>query len=112
MGYDLHITRKEFWADDEGPEITLEEWRNYVATDSSIMLDEKNPGGQNYVLRVGQNMCPLWWDERAEIYTKNPDPTVIAKLVQIANVLGAKVMGDDGEIYGTDHSDPTKAIES
>lgn len=112
MGYDIHITRKEFWADEDGPEITLEEWRNYVATDSSIMLDEENPSGQNYVFRSGQNLCPLWWNERAEIYAKNPEPTVIAKLVQIANALGAKVMGDDGEIYGAGSSDPTRPIES
>jgi hypothetical protein len=111
MGYDLHITRKEFWADDEGPKITLEEWGNYVATDTSIKLDEENPGSKNYVFHSGQNLCPLWWDERAEIYTKNPEPQFIAKLVQIANTLGAKVMGDDGEIYGTDPSDPTKTIE-
>jgi hypothetical protein len=111
MGYELHITRQEFWADDEGPEITLEEWKNYVATDTSIKLDEENPGGKDYVLYSGQNLSPLWWDERGEIYTKNPEPTVIAKLVQIANALGAKVVGDDDEIYGTDPLDATKAIE-
>ena len=54
---------------------------------------------------------PLWWGEEGEIYTKNPEPQVIAKLVQIAIALGAQVMGDDGEIYGTNPSNPTEAIE-
>lgn len=111
MGYDLHITRKEFWADDEGPETGLEEWVALVEADPAIQSDDENPGPHNYVFRYGQNACPLWWDDDlGEIYTKNPDPPVIAKLVQIAALLGAQVMGDDGEIYGTDPSDPTSSI--
>ena|GEM_PF-2686269 len=39
MGYDLHITRKEFWADKEGSIITLEEWQQYVATDPDLASD-------------------------------------------------------------------------
>lgn len=111
MGYDLHITRKEFWADDGGPEILREEWVALVEADPSIQPDDKNPGPHNYVFQYGENACPLWWDsDQGEIYTKNPDPPVIEKLVQIAALLGAQVMGDDGEIYGTDPSDPTNCI--
>jgi len=110
VGYDLHITRKAFWADDEGPVITLENWAAYVETDLEITLDPENPGTENYVLRCGQHSCPLWWEERGEVCTTNPEPEVIAKLVRVAAALGARVLGDDGEVYGTDPSDPTKPI--
>ena len=36
MGYELHITRRKDWADDEGPEITLAEWLALVADDPEL----------------------------------------------------------------------------
>lgn len=36
MGYDVHVTRREFWADEEGSEITLEEWLSYISHDTEI----------------------------------------------------------------------------
>ncbi|MDR7269863.1 hypothetical protein J2X20_002492 [Pelomonas saccharophila] len=110
MGYELHVTRKEFWADDEGPEISLEEWAAYVKTDPAITLDRENPGDENYIFQFGQSSWPLWWHKRGEIYTKNPEPAVIAKLVQIAAKLDARVLGDDDEIYGRDPTDPTRPV--
>lgn len=108
MGYNLHITRKEFWTDEEGPEISLAEWKRYVQGDPDVEADPDNPGGESYVFCGHQERWPLWWNEQGEVYTKNPEPEVIAKLVQIARALDAKVFGDDGEIYGVDLADPTK----
>jgi hypothetical protein len=105
MGYDLHITRKEFWADEEGETIRLDEWQRYVASDSEIESDPDNPGHENYVLASHPERWPLWWWKDGEIYTKNPDDEVIAKLVQIADALRARVLGDDDEIYGIDAAD-------
>ena len=107
MGYDLHITRRDYWADEEGPTISLEDWLSYVTSDSDVKPDPENPGPQNWVITSHPDRCPLWWDARGEIYTKNPDPVCIAKLVQIARALSARVLGDDDEIYGTDPVDPT-----
>ena len=36
MGYNLHITRKDFWAVEVGPAISLDEWQEYVALDEEI----------------------------------------------------------------------------
>jgi hypothetical protein len=41
---------------------------------------------------------PLWW-YRGEVYTKNPDDHTLNKLIHIAHKLGARVLGDDGELY-------------
>lgn len=107
MGYDLHITRKEFWSDEHGPEITLEEWCEYVRRDPDVVPDPDNPAPENYVLASHPEKWPLWWHRAGEITAKNPDDTVIAKLVDIARALNARVLGDDDEIYGVDRSDPT-----
>lgn len=106
MGYDVHLTRKEFWADDEGPEITLNEWQAYVAGDPEIVSDPENPGPENYVYVAHPERWPLWWHRSGEVSTKNPDKLVVAKLVEVARVLNARVLGDDEEIYGIDPSDP------
>lgn len=108
MGYDLHITRKEYWADPEGPVISLSEWMAYLASDPEIVQDWENAGPENARFVTHPDQWPIWWG-RGEIYTKNPDSLVIAKLVEIANRLGARVLGDDDEIYGLDPTDPTRS---
>jgi hypothetical protein len=41
--------------------------------------------------------CFLW--DRDQILCKNPDETHIAKMIAMADLLKAKVVGDDGEQY-------------
>lgn len=109
MGYDLHITRKESWFDEEGPKISFTEWVSYVALDPEIEADIDNPRKQNFVYISNSERRPLWWDERGEVYTKSPDDAMIGKLIDIAKALQAAVLGDENEIYGLDPSDPTKS---
>lgn len=99
MGYDLHVTRKAFWADEEGPVITAEEWLFLVERDPELSLDPR--GGPYHALWNGPSKYfDPWidWSE-GELYTKNPDPPLIAKLLEIAIALEAKVRGDDNEVY-------------
>jgi len=98
MGYDLHITRKQDWCDEEGPIISLEDWLKYVATDIEIERDPNN--GRHdflYVKHSGESQ-PLWW-ARGEVFTKNPDKETVKKLIGISHALCARVLGDDGESY-------------
>jgi hypothetical protein len=120
MGYDVHITRKENWFDD-GTEISLHELRTFIDTGDEMRLDghteAKLPGG--HALRVdsdglavrtayrgstaGGNMA--WFDFRSgNVVVKNPDVAILRKMCQIAQKLGARVQGDDCEIYGPDGS--------
>ena len=39
MGYDLHLTRKEFWREDVGPEISESEWRRVIDEDPELEFD-------------------------------------------------------------------------
>ena len=99
MGYDLHITRKSFWADPDGSAITVEEWLAYVATDSQLRL---LPGRKDnmVILDVPSKHQHPWlaWS-KGNVKTKNPDEPILAKMLQIASAFNAKVRGDDDEIY-------------
>jgi hypothetical protein len=115
MGYELHITRREDWADAETPGIPLDEWLAYVNSDNEVELTN------GYNIKIGTetefqnqpgycewNAHPTEKEHKARpwfsyykgsIDTKNPDNSTISKMIQIASALNAKVQGDDGEIY-------------
>ncbi len=119
MGYDVHITRKENWFDEEGPSISLEEWISLVGADPGMLLEgfaeAATPSGEK--IRVeseglsvwtaysghGKDGNMAWFDLRAGcVVVKNPDEEILKKMYEIARRLGAKVQGDDGEVYGSD----------
>lgn len=110
MGYELHITRRKYWCDD-GSDITASEWIRYLESDPELHFMPES--GKNFAQWSGH--CRYsdpwfdWWE--GCIYTKNPDEAMLAKMLQIASALSARVQGDDGEIYHTanfedfDHKD-------
>lgn len=115
MGYDIHITRKAHWFDDEGPTISMEEWKAYIASDSELRLDgyAQTTVGNGALLRVKNEGMAVWtayskentawiWLDSSGIVTKNPDNEILRKMFQIAQVLGARVVGDDDEEYDAD----------
>jgi hypothetical protein len=105
VGYDLHITRRENWSDTTGPAITEAEWRAAIESDPELTLDTQT----RCTMADGEYIFAAW-NGRAgelgyfggEITAKNPDPALVRKMVQLAQVLGAAVQGDDGESYGED----------
>ena len=117
MGYDVHITRKENWFDeDETYNISIEEWKEIVANDPEMRLGNfaQATTTNGDTLRVendglsiwtkysgdGVNGNHAWFDYyKGTIVVKNPDTEIIAKMISIAEKLKAKVQGDEGEIY-------------
>lgn len=117
MGYNLYITRSLNWFD-EDPEnpISLEEWKNYVANDPEMRLDNyasADVPGQG-TLEVWQEGISVWtgysedglngshaWFSysNGNIDVKNPDDEIIGKMLVIAEALHARVQGDEGEFY-------------
>jgi hypothetical protein len=99
MGYDIHITRAEHWAENEGREISAEEWLAYVQKDPELKIDEAN--SEHFAIWSGDVGEPLAWFEwsAGDVATKNPDEATIEKAVSIARHFNAKVQGDDGEVY-------------
>jgi hypothetical protein len=117
MGFELHITRKED-AYDDAPAlvIPLAEWLAYVAGDPEFRLDnfaqvDLRDGG---VLRTEKEGIAVWtayshdgvrqnhaWFTyyKGSVDVKNPDQEIINKMVDIAQLLGARVVDDEGTAY-------------
>ncbi len=115
MGYDVHITRKPYWADDDGERIEIDDWLAYLATDAEMRHDgfaEANVSGGTF--RIVEPGLAVWtrhpespataWVSYSKspgcITVKNPDEPFLAKMHAIATRLGARVQGDEGEVYG------------
>ncbi len=114
MGYDLHITRRDYWSDDaqQSVDITLEEWFIYLKSDPELELSDayriKVPGRPNES-QVAPGFCEWnnhpanerpWFDfSNGSISTKNPDDATIKKMLSISKQLDARVQGDNGEFY-------------
>jgi hypothetical protein len=116
MGYDVHITRAVEWSESETAPITLDEWLAYVASDPELRLDGfaevRSPRGE--VIRIESKGLSVWtawpgdepggahaWMDHRDgrIVVKNPDPAMLTKMCSIAERLGARVQGDEGEAY-------------
>jgi hypothetical protein len=111
LGYDLHITRATDWTDSETTPIALAEWHAYLRTDPEMRLDghaeASTPSGEQIRIEsaglavwTAHENDTVWFDHRrGRIVVKNPDEPTIAKMIGIAQSLGARVLGDDGELY-------------
>ena len=102
MGYDLHITRKTDWFDEEGPEISREEWDALRKSDPELSIPaDVAPADPQMWATFEKYEGAFYWN-RGEITSKDPERSVIVKMVALAHALGAQVQGDDGEVYGDD----------
>ena len=116
MGYDIYITRKTDWFEEDQPGISLAEWRACIDSDPELQLDghaeaELQDGA---VLRMEAPGLAVWighpehgkqdgmaWLSwyAGNVTAKNPDTPTLQKMWSIAQALQAKVQGDDGELY-------------
>ena len=99
MGYDLHITRAKEWSQNEGQEITLEEWLAVVQSDPELTLDPEN--GEGFARWSGPSRYSEPWIGwfQGNLSSKNPDRAILGKMLQLAARFHAKVQGDEGEEY-------------
>ena len=95
MGYELHITRREFHADDHGPEISSEEWLRVVEKDEELELEPENgPYFAKFLgdCSYGREMGWFDWSDSC-ISTKNPDEAVLARMLRLAESPGCERPG-------------------
>jgi hypothetical protein len=102
VGYDLHITRKSSWGDDDGPTISLPEWQHFVERDPELSAyrDVGEEDSDRFASWRDQQGVLVW--DGGEVRSRNPDKSLVIKMVAIAAALYAQVQGDDEEIYGAD----------
>lgn len=132
MGYDLHISRNDEWWDEEiGGGISFADWSSLVDADDTMRMDgfaEVNlPDGST--LRIENEGLAVWteyagnedggnqaWFDFREgaVVVKNPDQDILAKMLEVAGKLDAKVVGEEGEEYKspTDHGTMTREAMS
>jgi hypothetical protein len=112
MGYDVHITRKKEWSDEDGPRITESEWQGYVVSDPEMVMtgvaEHTNPQGESILIaqpmltewRQHSTRSPVWFSYfEGSLTVKNPDDECLAKMRRVAAKLQARVQGDEGEFY-------------
>ncbi len=109
MTYEVHITRRESWADADGPKVTREEWLRFVEGDDTFTLSAG--GGPSAIWgghpdhlagRDREGVLFLFSDWSGWLSVDQPDEVTIEKMVEVAEGLAAKVRGDDGEVYERD----------
>ena len=100
MGYDVHITRRNSWSDDGEPAITKQEWQAILACDSD--LEPVGDGDNAQMLDSSRRVARFFWYSSGEIFVKKPNKPVLMKMLAIAEQLGARVIGDDDEVYSRD----------
>lgn len=113
MAYDIHITKRNNWFD-KGADVTLEEWSELIGVDPSLEPTEKVEGktkdGQKFEFQLKGAQLAKWKNpvssdivwlnyHDGEITISNPDDAIIKKAKELAGKLGAKVQGDEGEVY-------------
>lgn len=94
MAYTIHITKKQDWVDEE-PKITQEELDTLIEKGALESVDDQErrrgwdakKGNVYFYFMKGNINCNPRKEE--EIQT----------IKEVASVIGAKVQGDDGEIY-------------
>ena len=109
MGYDLHITRRDDWWED-GENIPEADWKALVESDPTLTMtgsvSATTPDGSK--ISYDSPLLAEWAHDDASIpfdfrsgrvVVKNPDGPILAKMIEIAESLDAKVVGDEGEVY-------------
>lgn len=105
MGYDLHITRKQDWSQEEGPTISREEVVAYFdSIDDFQVASEYSNDGEMMFAWMGspERGWVMHIDDEGELLSKNPSEDLVRRLWLIAQDLGAQLHGDDGELYRQD----------
>ena len=113
MSWEIHITRREFWADREpGPEISFDEWKAYVDACDDMRLDgyaesgvglvSRNPGIAVWTghSRHGVDDFRMWFyhsRQGGEISCSEPDAETFTRMLAVAGHFNANVQTDDGE---------------
>jgi hypothetical protein len=107
MGYDIHITRRKNWADEGPPDITIDEWRAIVDADPELIPQPPTPLSPLPAMMLGPThassqgaryFCYL----SGQIFVSKPNSDVLKKMIAIARLLNARVIGESDEVYSGD----------
>jgi hypothetical protein len=100
MGYELHITRADSWGDSSKTPISVEEWEDILRKDPELRLAGVNGPHFAVFADVADPYKSSWlnWSD-GSIDSKYPTSRMVRKMISLAKQLGARVQGDEGEVY-------------
>ncbi len=105
-GYDLHVVRTEDWIDSESNPITRLDRDRLIATDSTLARSTtdyvETTGKDDTIARyfaIAWNGVATFWWVGSEVTCKKASNAQVLKLIEMAETLGARDVGDDGERY-------------
>lgn len=109
MGYEVHVVRrKDFENYEEESNITMEEWKHLVESSPELTWEQfdgdTKPLDYKYCYWLAHpeqdDTNRPWFDYYGgSINTKWTDPPCMKLLLRIAEQLGGRLEGDDGEVY-------------
>ena len=106
MGYDVHLVRTEQWFDSQSDPVSKEDVDKALATDPTLSWSEsdcvemtEDDASVKRYYQINWNGEPAFWWYKSEVRCKNPSEAQLLKLVELADMLKAQVVGDDGEKY-------------
>jgi len=109
MSYSVFVTRKKQPHGSIGAEIALTEWKAIIDSDRQLAWAPEL-GNNTAVWKVGEKEPEWidWCDGNLEV--NRPSSLFIEKLVSISDLLHARLVGEEGEVYGfggkVDHPPP------
>ncbi|MDH3732300.1 MAG: hypothetical protein OEU54_02155 [Gemmatimonadota bacterium] len=98
MGYVVYITRARHQL--EGPQtpIPQEDWRVVIENDPDLRAAGETPDLAHWAGPARVRDPSIDW-ANGNLFSRDPDHSVIRKLIDIAGLLGGRVQGDRGELY-------------
>jgi hypothetical protein len=110
MPYDLHVVRTSNWLEAAKNPITREEVNRLIESDPElewsasdyVEMKQEEVTNRFYMITWNGMSCFWWYEDQVTCAT--PDDVQVEKLIDIAEKLSAKVVGDDGEHYNLSRS--------
>ena len=104
MSYDLHITRAKNWVRDRINPVTLSEIlekHNPLPAGFSVEEFPGDDSGEEFLVYESDNgeASYIYFREKRAPIMPCRNPYAIFAVIKLAESLGAKVQGDDGEFY-------------
>ena len=105
MAYDIHVARTKDWLDAATAPITKNDVDSLLANDAELAwsttdyLEMVDDGVETRYFAILWRGVPCFFWYRDQIQCSGPDEAQQLKLAQIARLLNACAVGDDGERY-------------
>ncbi len=109
MSYNLFVTYKNHWSDDTGKKISHKKFVNYVESNPKDVTFYLNDDDKNVAIFMTEDSDDEWflkWEDGIIRADMRIVPKEVALwMIDFAEEIGAKLTGEDGEVYAREDVD-------